>query len=147
MSLPRRFLLGLAVLPALLSTGCLSGLRATEAALRVTGAVLEVAAIAAASSPGDNRSGACCYTRENPTPVEGSVDRPMSECELARGRYREAHQDEDDVPPELRCLADGSYPGVSRPSPPPAPPEAETREAPSEQAPAPAAPPLPPETI
>lgn len=104
----RRLVPVLALL-ALGSTGCIE-------AIKITGALLEVAATAAVSRGGSPSGGGsssnCCYARENPTPVEGAVDRPMSECELSRGRWRETHQGEDEVPPHLQCLADGSYPAV-----------------------------------
>lgn len=107
-----RPLAALVAATALLSTGCIEGLKIAEATLRLTAAVVEIGAAAAAAS---ERSGACCDVRHDPTPTTGRVDRPMSECELARGRFREAHQHLDEVPPELRCLADGSYPRVSLP--------------------------------
>lgn len=35
----------------------------------------------------------------------------FSECELARGRWRETHQDAGDyLPPEYRCLPNGDWP-------------------------------------
>src|SRR5262245_40013991 len=109
--------LAIAMLAAVGSTGCIGGLRMAEASFRLVGAVVEVAAGAAAGSGGSNHgSDACCYSRENPTPVQGAVDRPMSECELARGRWREENQDQNEIPEELRCLADGSYPRVSAPA-------------------------------
>lgn len=40
----------------------------------------------------------------------------FSECELARGRWREAHQDAEDVPPEYQCEPGGDWPG-GRPAP------------------------------
>lgn len=127
--------LAVVMLATLGSTGCIEALRATDAVLRLSVAVVEIAAAASAADSGKG-SEPCCYSREDPTPVEGAVDRPMSECELARGRWREAHQDADDVPPELQCLADGAYPRVSVPPAPTTP--AEPAAAPVESAAAPA---------
>ncbi len=103
------------MLAAVGSTGCIEALKIADASLRLTGAIVE---IAAATPSGNGGSNACCYSRENPTPVEGAVDRPMSACELARGRWREANQDQDEVPAELHCLGDGSYPKVVAPASP-----------------------------
>jgi hypothetical protein len=109
--LPRP-LFALVMLSALGSTGCIQ-------ALKLVGASLELAAaIARTSSSGPSKSTPCCYAREDPTPVEGAVDRPMSECELARGRYREAHPAEGDVPPALRCTGEGDYPRLAVTTPP-----------------------------
>ena len=133
--LARRFgLLATVMLTAAASTGCIQGLQLAEASLRLTGAIIEVAAAASASSSSSGQSAeanACCYTRANPTPVQGAVDRPMSECELARGRWRETHQDQNELPEELRCLANGSYPKItpppsSEPEPVPAEPTVDT---------------------
>jgi hypothetical protein len=76
------------MLAAVGSTGCL---RPVDA-IRLTGAILEVTAhvAVAAATSGRGRevreSSACCYTRENPTPVDEPVYRSMTECELSRGR-------------------------------------------------------------
>lgn len=131
--------LAVVMLATLGSTGCIEALRATDAVLRLSVAVVEVAAAVSAADRGKG-SEPCCYSRENPTPVEGAVDRPMSACEIARGRWREAHQEADDVPPELQCLADGAYPKVPSPAAPARPPAApaEPAAAPVESAAAPA---------
>src|SRR5689334_12387835 len=34
----------------------------------------------------------------------------FSGCEVARGRWREAHPEAADVPPEYQCLPDGEWP-------------------------------------
>ena len=110
-----RPLLAFVMLSALGSTGCIE-------ALKLVGASLELASVIARSSSSGSSarpsSTPCCYAREDPTPVEGAVDRPISECELARGRYRETHPAEDDVPPQLRCTAEGDYPRLAATAPP-----------------------------
>lgn len=106
------------MLAAVGSTGCIEALKIADASLRLTGAIIDIAASGNGGSNGSQGSNACCYSRENPTPVEGAVDRPMSACELARGRWREANQDQDEVPAELHCLGDGSYPKVFAPASP-----------------------------
>lgn len=148
--LTRRIGLVALVLAAAGSTGCFRNARAVEATFGLAAAIIQVAAAAASDSGGSRHTWTdhgkdhpqrddCCYSRENPTPVDGPVDRPISECEIARGRWREAHQDQDEVPAELRCLDDGSYPAVSM-SPAPSPLPAATVEIPleaQEQAPPP----------
>jgi len=109
----RRSLLALTLLTTIGTAGCFKG--GPELGLKILGAVALVAADAAIRSAAHGGGGSCCYVREGATPVEGSVDRPISECELERGRWREANQNEDAPPPRLRCLADGSYPMVSVP--------------------------------
>jgi hypothetical protein len=128
----RRSVLVLAIVTGIGSSGCLKGLDVT---LRVLDATARVAAATAplwtAPSTSSADPGACCYVRENPTPVALPVDRSMTECEIARGRWREAHQEQDDPPPELQCLADGSYPRMS-PARVPPPASASPSETPAE---------------
>jgi hypothetical protein len=111
MTFLRRSLLALSMITALASTGC----------VQIGVAVLEGVIKAAASSGGgrSNGGGSIFYHREGATPVEGPVDRAMSACELERGRWREEHQEQDDVPPALRCTLDGGYPRVPLPAPTP----------------------------
>lgn len=95
----RRGFLLLAMGTALGSTGC----------AYVLGAIFEASVKSAArGEKAWSNAG-----REDAPPVEWPVDRAMTACELERGRWREAHQDQDEIPPELSCLADGSYPKVA----------------------------------
>ena len=56
----------------------------------------------------------------------------FSDCELARGRWREAHQEAgDDLPPEYQCGPAGEWPPGYVPPPPPPPPPPPTPPPPS----------------
>lgn len=106
-------LLALAMLTAFGTTGCREALQIAALSLQVAPAVVEVAVAASKASENSHESNTCCYSREDPTPVLTAVYRPMSACELERGRWREAHQDQSEVPEELHCLDNGAYPRVA----------------------------------
>lgn len=130
-----RSLLALVVVSGIASVGC----KGIEIPLRILDASVRVAAATAplwtSSGPSRSDAGACCDTEEAFTPAQVTVDRPISECEIERGRWREAHQDEDVPPPSLRCLADGTYPQVPAPVAPVTP--AQPLESSPEEAPEP----------
>lgn len=109
---PRRVLL-VAVLVGVASSGC------TKQTMPLLGLGLELAAniaVAAATQPSSPRPDPQSEEESAGfgTPVNAPVERAMSECELERGRWREAHQAEEDPPPELWCRDDGSYPQIAK---------------------------------
>lgn len=138
---PRRVLL-VAVLVGVASSGC------TKQTLPLLGLGIELAAniaVAAATQPSSPRPDPQSEEESAGfgTPVNAPVERPMSDCEMERGRWREAHQDQDDPPPELWCREDGSYPKIAkRPATPPG-----TFVAPVEAGQMPEAPPAAPKPI
>jgi hypothetical protein len=98
---------------AMTCSGCVGALG--ELPIRLVGAVL-----AAGLGSVDFRTG---YSEPVP-------QTQFSECEMARGRWREEHQEPDAVmPPEYRCGPNGEWPpehvaAVVLPPPPPAAPPA-----------------------
>ncbi|MFO0586242.1 MAG: hypothetical protein U0441_01820 [Polyangiaceae bacterium] len=106
----------LVALVGLGSSGCVQTLQLVGASLELAGAIADASRASQASQPPPpEEPTAEPDTRVLSAEVDKSPGWPMSECELARGRWREAHQDQDVPPPELRCLADGAYPPAPRP--------------------------------
>lgn len=90
-------------------------LQLVGASLQLAGAIADISRASQASQPPPEEPIAEPDGRVTSAQVDPSSERPMSECELARGSWREKHQDQDVPPAELRCRADGAYPAVRQP--------------------------------